>query len=522
MSRAIPTATSTGPARKPDAAILAAAEVFPEPRTEEPGSNVNGLRINHFFPWQIHPDGTEEETLNHIGRHELHDYFDRSFTDDPNLVEFIDEVSGRLNPNSILNFFQIAEDPEAAGTYFAVDAPEFETHASGRIISLAAPPSQAPDAIAVTYVTHPDTDTVVDDGDTPPADPHRPLPRAPAAGRRRPAGRPHRRDPGRRQRRHPRQPDPRYDFRIKELVQNGAYFEAGAPLLPGAGIVREIQYWDPTCWCPTTARCGSCQPVEIRSRPAPPVLAPALEAPEAQIFADEASTPRLSRASSPSASWRWWSAATSPPATPWTASSPSTCASPAAPRPPAPAASSTTSATCSSSRATRSAASAATADPDPGRRVLAQVMHDLAGHQPADHRPRRQRHPRPRRLDGRHGPRPPRHELAPHRPRRRPVRSASATGSPSSPARSASVPPATACRARTRPAPARRPTRPRPCAPCSSTGRPSTATCSPTVSSPATSRRMVVTDRGLSRLTAADRRPPAECRIGRSCRNWPS
>ncbi len=277
---------------EPDAATIEATEIFPEPRIEEPGSNIAGLRINHFFPWQINPGGTEEETLNHIGRHELHDYFNRSFTNDANLVEFIDDNSGRLNPNSITNAFQIAEDPEAAGTYFAVDAPEFDTHASGRIISLSAPPGQPADAIPVTYVTHPDTETVVDDGDTPPPT-HTghyrgPLPLTGGAlyavhtaetrgvdneGTR-------------------AEPAPRYDFRIKEMVQNGQYFEAGTPLLPGAGIVREIQYWDPDVLVSYNGPLWELSPVEIRSRPVPPILTPALGAPEAQIFAQEGVNPQ--------------------------------------------------------------------------------------------------------------------------------------------------------------------------------------------------------------------------------------
>jgi len=161
--------TFTWASEEADAAIINFDEIFPEPRIAESGSTVNGLRINHFFPWQIHPDGREEETLNHIGRHELHSFFTRSFTDDPNLTDFIAAVSGRFNPSSILNFFQIAEDPLQAGTYFGVDAPEFQTHASGRIVRLSAPPSQAPDQIAMVEVTHPDTDNVVPDGDPPPA-----------------------------------------------------------------------------------------------------------------------------------------------------------------------------------------------------------------------------------------------------------------------------------------------------------------------------------------------------------------
>ena len=285
-----PNGTFNWASEEADAQILPAMEVFPEPRLEVPGSNVAGLRINHFFAWQIHPGGTEEETLNHIGRHELHSYFNRSFLDDPNLDEFIASVSGRFNPNSILNMFQLAEDPETAGSYYAVDAPEFQTHASGQIVSLAAPPAQAPDAIAVALITHPDTGTVVPDGETPPPTHtghyREPLPLAGGAilavhTETRAAH-----NQGTRA-----EPDPRYDFRIKQLVDTGQYFEAGAPLLPGGGIVREIQYWDPDVMVSYHGPMWELSPVEIRARPAPPVLTPALEAPEVQVFADEGVAP---------------------------------------------------------------------------------------------------------------------------------------------------------------------------------------------------------------------------------------
>ena len=278
--------TFTWASEEADAEVVEFEEVFPEPRVAEPGSNLNGLRINHFFPWQIHPDGSEEETLNHIGRHELHNFFSRSFTDDPNLDDFLAVISGRVNPNSILNMFQIAEDPQAPGTYFGVDAPEFQTHASGRIVRLSAAPGQAPDQIPVTYITHPDTDNVVPDGEPPPPTHtghyRNPLPLADgglyavhtaethAAG-----------NDGSRA-----FPDPRYDFRIKQLIQNGDYFEAGTPLLPGAGIVREIQYYDPDVLVSYDGPMWELSPVEIRARPAPPILTAPLPAPEAQIFAE--------------------------------------------------------------------------------------------------------------------------------------------------------------------------------------------------------------------------------------------
>ncbi|MEM7583455.1 MAG: hypothetical protein AAF560_08755 [Acidobacteriota bacterium] len=279
--------TFTWASEEPDAAIIDFEEVFPEPRQDQPGSNINGLRINHFFPWQIHPDGTEEETLNHIGRHELHSYFARSFTDDPNLVDFIDSVSGRVNPNSVLNFFQISEDPTAPGNYYAVDAPEFQTHASGRIVSLSLPPGQAPDQVGLAYVTHPDTYGVVPDGETPP-----------------PTHTGHYREPlmltdGELYAVHTSEtraannegsranPDPRYDFRIKRLTQSGSHFEPASPLLAGAGVVRELQYYDPDVLVSYNGPMWELSPVEVRSRPQPPILTKPLASPEAQIFAEE-------------------------------------------------------------------------------------------------------------------------------------------------------------------------------------------------------------------------------------------
>src|SRR6266550_895475 len=60
-------------------------EIFPEPRSSRTdllaGTNLLGNSINHFFPWEMNEDGTSEEPINHIGRHELFGYFDRSMND---------------------------------------------------------------------------------------------------------------------------------------------------------------------------------------------------------------------------------------------------------------------------------------------------------------------------------------------------------------------------------------------------------------------------------------------------------
>ncbi|MFP5247179.1 MAG: hypothetical protein ACLGH0_10835, partial [Thermoanaerobaculia bacterium] len=243
-------------------------EVFPEPRSSRTdllaGTNLEGLELNHFFPWEINEDGTAEETLNHVGRHELHGYFNRSMNDDAALSEFIDEVSGRANQNELLNFFQIREDPTRPGRYVGTDAPEFETHASGQIVSITAEPSRPADQIQVEYVT----------------------PRSTESG--------HYRDPlplsdgtllvvhtseargdeneGTRE-----SPKSRYAFRIKAL--DGTFLTSG--------ISESVTYWDPDVRVTWSGELWELSPVEVRARPRPVARKSSLEEPEARIFREE-------------------------------------------------------------------------------------------------------------------------------------------------------------------------------------------------------------------------------------------
>ncbi|HYR29205.1 MAG TPA: hypothetical protein VEU30_12115 [Thermoanaerobaculia bacterium] len=268
-------------------------EVFPEPRSSRTdllaGTNLEGLSINHFFPWEINEDGTAEETLNHIGRHELHRYFSRSINDDAAVVEFSDAGSGRMNGNDVENLFQLREDPTHPGRFFAVDAPEFETHAAGQIVSLVAEPSRPADQIEVKYVTARST-RFVSDG-TPAAD---------HSG--------HYRDPlplsdgtllavhtsetraddndGTRA-----QPSSRYAFRIKTIEGN----TAGAPLTPG--IQASISYWDPDVLVTWSGTLWELQPVEVRARTRPVPRVSRLEEPEARIFREEGVDPEAFRRS---------------------------------------------------------------------------------------------------------------------------------------------------------------------------------------------------------------------------------
>ncbi len=196
-----------------------------------------GHDFNSFFPWTINQDGTGEETLAHIGRHELSYFIPPVFNDDPSL-EPMDGLDGqRFNPNPVENV-QIRESAISAGTYIGVDCLYDGTHASGRIFSVTAPPDHPADQIAVSFLTHPHT--FFDTSEAPDyADGHTGFYRNPlplSDGTLIAVHTPHTiRDANLGT---PEQPVPRYDLRIKSLVPDGPYLQAGAPLTPG--IVKYV------------------------------------------------------------------------------------------------------------------------------------------------------------------------------------------------------------------------------------------------------------------------------------------
>ncbi|MEZ4725567.1 MAG: hypothetical protein R3E79_00355 [Caldilineaceae bacterium] len=252
------------------------SEIFPEPRACRKdllaGTHQVGHSFNHFFPWMVNQDGTDSEVLNHLGRHELHGYFEPNFDNDPNLT-YHSSATPRFNPNEIFNFFQIKEDPTVGGRYFGVDAPEFGTHAAGQIIRLDAPPTLDADHIRVTYVT---------------------------------------REAAQNEANHPglfREPLPlaggelvavhtddkteesgsgivnsSYEFRLKTLKQGGdGYWVADQPLTNG--ITKSISYWSPDVLVSYSGVLWELNPVEVRQRPAPPLTGhPSLAGPEQQMF----------------------------------------------------------------------------------------------------------------------------------------------------------------------------------------------------------------------------------------------
>lgn len=261
-------------------------EVFPEPRDTSiqlAGTNLEGHRFNHFLPWQINEDGTEMETINHLGRHELHDYMERAFTDDPNVKAYYGQDSLKpTNPNPIDGLIHIEEDPTLPGRYYGIDAPETRSHGAGQIIRLNAAPSLNPDDITVKYITHRDTSNITNSPGANHSGMYRdPLPLADGtliashtfATR-------EDRNQGSRQ-----FPESLYDFRLKNIVNSANGFSvSGLNLTPG--IQKTVKYWDPDRLVTYSGPLWEWQPVEVRARTKPATRSATLSSTETQVFAD--------------------------------------------------------------------------------------------------------------------------------------------------------------------------------------------------------------------------------------------
>ncbi|MCC6952736.1 MAG: hypothetical protein IT290_01320 [Deltaproteobacteria bacterium] len=264
-------------------ATSSAAEVFPEARSNvdpDKRANVNLFTINQFFPWAMNQDGTDLETLQHIGRQEVGLYVERNFNDDPNVQEFYGQYDVGQNENDFTIFLHIKENPLVPGTYFGTSCQEFGTHSAGQIISISGSPSTNAENVTVNYLTHPDTSGATDT----PSGNHSGLYRDPLPLSNGVLIAAHTANT--------RQdtnigtganPLSRYDFRLKVLSKPGAYYSPSAMVT--SGISKSVQFWSPDQSISYNGLLWEMMPVEVKTRPRPAASTLAIPAPEAQVIA---------------------------------------------------------------------------------------------------------------------------------------------------------------------------------------------------------------------------------------------
>ena len=254
-------------------------ELFPEARsakdpTKDPNESINNL--NQFFIWQINEDGSEEETMNHIGRHELGgSYMPPVFLDDPNLSELLPPYSANTKMRATLSgnagIFQLKEDIDNPGTYMGTYALEFGREAAGRIVEFTLPPGKNPEEVVMKDYTNETLDYY----------PERTIERLPTMSG-------HYRNPLRLADRSilvshtneyrlnaddstdPGSTKPRFIFQLKKMIPNplGLDMIAGPPYT--GGIIKHIRWWtDAERPKEYLGVLNEVDAVQLRSRPRP-------------------------------------------------------------------------------------------------------------------------------------------------------------------------------------------------------------------------------------------------------------
>jgi hydrazine synthase alpha subunit-like protein len=262
-------------------------EVFPEPRNVRTdllaGTDLAGHDFNQFFPWAINQDGTDEETLNHIGRHEIGgSYASASFTNDPNIQDLY-YFGNNYNTNTIDNFLELREDSRIPGLFYGIDAPEFGTHGGGQIVSITGATNINPFYMRVDYLTSRSTHTYASSSNAIPPD-HTGFYRTPLmttdgyliashtsyalyeSGGGSTAF-----------------PSTQYGYRLKLLQLTNGFYAPGAPLT--GGFTNRAVYWDPDSLVTQTNVLWELDPVEVVARVRPAPFAVPIAAPELAAFA---------------------------------------------------------------------------------------------------------------------------------------------------------------------------------------------------------------------------------------------
>jgi hypothetical protein len=264
------------------------AEVFPEPRPVRTdllaGTGLFGHTFNQFFPWVINQDGTTEETLNHVGRHEIGgSYANAAYTNDPNIQDLY-YFGGNYNTNTIGNFLMVREDPNQPGLFYGIDAPEFGTHSGGQIVSITGATNLNAFYMQVDYLTPRSTRAPAADTNSIPPD-HTGFYRNPlmtsdgffiAAHTRYALDEPGNLGSD-------NFPATPYDFRLKFLTLSNGFYAPGGLLT--SGLTNFASYWSPDIPITQTNNLWELDPVEVIARPRPVPFSVPIPQPELDAFA---------------------------------------------------------------------------------------------------------------------------------------------------------------------------------------------------------------------------------------------
>lgn len=144
-------------------------EIFPESRVGSYSAfgTVSPFRSNFFTLWQIDQDGANEETVNHIGQHELtFGFATPSFSDDKSLSRRTNEAfyANRLALRREGGIFHLREDPLEPGTFFGINARESASFTTDSIVKISAKPGLNPEQMRVIAVTKIDKSDNLQDG----------------------------------------------------------------------------------------------------------------------------------------------------------------------------------------------------------------------------------------------------------------------------------------------------------------------------------------------------------------------
>jgi hypothetical protein len=258
-------------------ALDSRVELFPESRV---GSSsvygpVSAFTTNFFTAWMMNEDGSGEETLNHVGQHELaFGFLTPSFSTDPNLSNHT-LPANHANTVTVRReggLFQLREDARQPGSYLAVAARESGSFTTSNIVRLSGSPALNGDQMTVTELT--------------PGDPGDRL----AGGRYR---NPLMLSDGRLVASHtsseraPEEGGTLANLRLRVLEADGpgGRFKAGPALT--AGIEKTVSWFAPEGLRSHSGALWELEAVEVRPRARPQRAPATLEAPERAVLREE-------------------------------------------------------------------------------------------------------------------------------------------------------------------------------------------------------------------------------------------